>query len=185
MKKRISQRDIAKILGINVSTVSRALKGLKGVSPSLQRQILDLANEQGYRPNPFAMSLRYDTTHTIGIVVPDVSLSYYAHILKTIVSEALPEPPDAIVAAHGVLAISAFHAILSRGLRIPEDVAFIGFMSDWVSEISHPRVTFVKQNLKEIAKKAFKLLYEQMNGEENVCQIVANAHLELRDSTKN
>lgn len=88
MKKRISQRDIAKILGINVSTVSRALKGLKGVSPSLQRQILDLANEQGYRPNPFAMSLRYDTTHTIGIVVPDVSFSYYAHILKTIESEA-------------------------------------------------------------------------------------------------
>ena len=43
----------------------------------------------------------------------------------------------------------------------------------------------VKQNLKEIAKKAFKLLYEQMNGDENVCQIVANAHLELRDSTKN
>lgn len=334
MKKRISQRDIAKILGINVSTVSRALKGLKGVSPSLQRQILDLANEQGYRPNPFAMSLRYDTTHTIGIVVPDVSFSYYAHILKAIESEArklgymciitdsgdslsgekaclehlenlhvegvimclsqetntyahlermkknkiplvlfdrtadvnfssvvinnaqlarqatfhlidggarhiaflggsnqmqqtsdrkhgylealrergipirkelvkchfatfnsglsdmldlldLPEPPDAIVAAHGVLAVSAFQAILSRGLRIPEDVAFIGFMSDWVSEISHPRVTFVKQNLKEIAKKAFKLLYEQMNGEENVCQIVANAHLELRDSTKN
>ena len=185
MKKRISQRDIAKILGINVSTVSRALKGLKGVSPSLQRQILDLANEQGYRPNPFAMSLRYDTTHTIGIVVPDVSFSYYAHILKTIESEALPEPPDAIVAAHGVLAISAFQVILSRGLRIPEDVAFIGFMSDWVSEISHPRVTFVKQNLKEIAKKAFKLLYEQMNGDENVCQIVANAHLELRDSTKN
>ena len=47
MKKRISQRDIAKILGINVSTVSRALKGLKGVSPSLQRQILDLANDDG------------------------------------------------------------------------------------------------------------------------------------------
>ena len=31
--KRISQRDIAKILGINVSTVSRALRGLDGVSP--------------------------------------------------------------------------------------------------------------------------------------------------------
>lgn len=334
MKKRISQRDIARILEINVSTVSRALKGLKGVSPSLQRQILDLANEQGYRPNPFAMSLRYDTTHTIGIVVPDVSFSYYAHILKTIESEArklgymciitdsgdslsgemaclehlenlhvegvimclsqetntyahlermkknkiplvlfdrtadidfssvvinnvqmarqatlhlidggarhiaflggsnqmqqtsdrkhgylealrergipirkelvkcnyatfnsglsdmsdlldLPERPDAVVAAHGILAISAFQTILSRGLRIPEDVAFVGFMSDWVSDMSRPRITFVKQNLKEIGKKAFKLLYEQMNGDDGVCQLVVNARLELRESTKN
>ena len=334
MKKRISQRDIARILGINVSTVSRALKGQKGVSPSLQRQILDLANEQGYRPNPFAMSLRYDTTHTIGIVVPDVSFSFYAHILKTIESEArklgymciitdsgdslsgemaclehlenlhvegvimcmsqetntyahldrmkknhiplvlfdrtadidfssvvinnvqmahqatlhlidsgarriaflggsnqmqqtsdrkhgylealrergipirkelvkcnyatfnsglsdmsdlldLQERPDAVVAAHGVLAISAFQTIICRGLRIPEDVAFVGFMSDWVSAISRPRISFVRQNLKEIGKKAFKLLFEQMNGDEGVCQLVVNARLELRESTKN
>ena len=36
LKKRVSQRDIARILGINVSTVSRALNGLEGVSPALQ-----------------------------------------------------------------------------------------------------------------------------------------------------
>ena len=97
----------------------------------------------------------------------------------------LPERPDAVVAAHGILAISAFQTILSRGLRIPEDVAFVGFMSDWVSDMSRPRITFVRQNLKEIGKKAFKLLYEQMNGEDGVCQLVVNARLELRESTKN
>lgn len=334
MKKRISQRDIAKILDINVSTVSRALKGLKGVSPSLQRQIIDIAREHGYRPNPFAMSLRYDTTHTIGIVVPDLSFSFYAHIIKTIEAEArkegymciitdsgdtqsgeiaclehleslhvegvvmclsqetssyghlermknnhiplvlfdraadvgfssvvinnvqsarqatlhmidggarriaflggsnlmqqtadrkhgylealrerglpirkelvkcsfasfnsglsdtlelldLPEPPDAILAVHGILAASAFQAILSRGLRIPDDIAFIGFMSDWVSGLLYPRITFVKQNLKEIGRKAFKLLYDQMNGDNRVCQLVVNARLEFRESTRN
>ena len=75
MKKRISQRDIARSLGVNASTVSRALKGLDGVSPALREKILNLAEEHGYRPNPFAMSLRYDTTKTIGIVVPDVSFN--------------------------------------------------------------------------------------------------------------
>ena len=86
--KRISQRDIARTLGVNVSTVSRALRGLEGVSPDLRQKVVSLAKEQGYRPNPFAMSLRYDTTHTIGIVVPDVSFSHYAHIIKRIEGEA-------------------------------------------------------------------------------------------------
>ena len=86
--KRVSQRDIARRLGINVSTVSRALRGLDGVSPELKKQIEALADEEGYRPNPFALSLRYDTTRTIGIVVPDVSYNQYAHIVKSIEAEA-------------------------------------------------------------------------------------------------
>ena len=86
--KRISQRDIAKMLGINVSTVSRALRGLDGVSPDLKEKIEQMAEERGYRPNPFAVSLRYDTTHIIGIVVPDISFNHYAHIMKRIEADA-------------------------------------------------------------------------------------------------
>jgi len=37
--KKISQRDIAKTLGVNVSSVSRALKGQKGVSEELRQKI--------------------------------------------------------------------------------------------------------------------------------------------------
>ena len=65
--KRISQREIANLLGVNVSTVSRALRGLEGVSQELRQKILSLAKEQGYRPNPFAVSLRYDTTRTTNL----------------------------------------------------------------------------------------------------------------------
>jgi LacI family transcriptional regulator len=96
----------------------------------------------------------------------------------------LPEPPDAILATHGLLAISALEAIESRGLRIPEDVALIGYMSDWVSEMSHPRISFVKQNLKEIGIKAFRLLLDEIQGDDSVQRIVVNARLELRDSTR-
>ena len=86
--KRISQRDIARQLGVNVSTVSRALRGLDGVSAELKTQIEQLAEAGGYRPNPFAMSLRFGTTRTIGIVVPDVSFNQYAHIVKSVEAEA-------------------------------------------------------------------------------------------------
>jgi len=96
----------------------------------------------------------------------------------------LPEPPDAIIASHGLLAISALQAITSQGLRIPEDVAIIGFLSDWVSEMSHPRISFVKQNIREIGSKAFRLLQDQMNGDDSVQHVVVTARLELRDSTK-
>lgn len=86
--RRLSQRDIAKILGVNVSTVSRALRGMEGVSAEVRDKIVTLAKEQGYRPNPFATSLRYDTTRMIGIVVPDVAFNHYAQIVKRIEAEA-------------------------------------------------------------------------------------------------
>ena len=71
--KKISQRDIAKTLGVNVSSVSRALKGQKGVSEELRQKIERMAAENGYQPMDFAAAEHYDTTRIIGIVVPDMS----------------------------------------------------------------------------------------------------------------
>ena len=51
--------------------------------------------------------------------------------------------------------------------------------------MTFPRMTFVKQNLKEIGCKAFQLLSEQMNGNESVKHIVVNSQLNIRDSTRN
>jgi len=97
---------------------------------------------------------------------------------------SLPEPSDAIVAAHGLLTTSSIQAVASKGLRIPEDVSIIGFMSDWVSDMSSPRMTFVRQNVKEQGTKTFKLLQDQINGDEEVYHVVANARLEVRESTR-
>ena len=97
----------------------------------------------------------------------------------------LPEHPDAIIATHGLLVLSAFHAIMSRKLRIPEDIAIIGYMSDWISEMTTPRLSFVKQNLKEMGVEAFSLLLNQINGDNRVRRMVVRANLEIRDSTKN
>jgi len=82
--RRISQRDIAKLLGVNVSTVSRALAGAEGVSKELRERIQEIAASNNYRPNPFAMSLRYDTPRMIGIVVPNLASLYLLQIVRSI-----------------------------------------------------------------------------------------------------
>ena len=74
--------------------------------------------------------------------------------------------------------------VTNFGLRIPDDVAIVGYVSDWVSEMSHPRVSFIKQNLREMGMKTFRLLLDQMNGDDSVQHVVVKARLELRDSTK-
>jgi len=101
-----------------------------------------------------------------------------------VINDAASARPDAILATHGLLAGSAHRAIISKGLRIPEDIALVGYMSDWVSDMSTPRISFVKQNLREIGTMAFQLLLSQIRGDESVKNVVVKAHLELRESTR-
>ena len=98
--KKISQRDIAKTLGVNVSTVSRALKGQKGVSEELRQQIERMAAEQGYQPVLYGPVEHYNAKRIIGIVVPDMSYNLYAHIVKWIESEARKSGYMSIVNNH-------------------------------------------------------------------------------------
>jgi LacI family transcriptional regulator len=92
--------------------------------------------------------------------------------------------PDAIVASHGLLTLSSMKAIEARGMNVPNDISVVGYMSDWISEVLTPRVSFVKQNQKEMGIKAFKLLHDQMDGDTCVQHVIVKARLELRDSTR-
>ena len=111
-------------------------------------------------------------------------VSYNSGLTDTLELLCQKESPDAILADHGLLSIAAFQAITSKGLNIPKDISIIGFMSDWVASMSHPRMTYVKQNLKEIGCKTFKLLYDQIKGGKSVKHIIINARLDIRGSTR-
>jgi len=83
--------DIAEQLGVSAMTVSRALRGSPEVSDLTRRRVLECANELGYRPNRWARSLVTRKTSIIGVVVPDISHSFFAEVtrgLEEVVSRA-------------------------------------------------------------------------------------------------
>jgi DNA-binding LacI/PurR family transcriptional regulator len=65
-------KDIAKDLGVSVSTVSRALRGMPDVNPQTLKSVLRHAEKIDYQPNMVALSLVKKQTHTIGVIVPNL-----------------------------------------------------------------------------------------------------------------
>ncbi|MGN7356213.1 LacI family DNA-binding transcriptional regulator [Paenibacillus sp. SAF-054] len=66
-------KDIAKYLGISVSTVSRALNHYPDVSPITKIQVMDAVQHLNYRPNAVAKGLIQKKTFTVGLMLPDIS----------------------------------------------------------------------------------------------------------------
>lgn len=69
MEKKVTMEDIGKRLGVSVVTVSKALRGQKGVSRQLQEQIRRTAGEMGYQKSSRAHNMR--VSHTIGIIIAE------------------------------------------------------------------------------------------------------------------
>jgi len=89
--KRVSLKDIAKIVGVSPSTISFVLNG-KGaqmrISESLSAKIVSAAKKAGYIPNQVAVSLRTGQTKILGLVVEDISNNFFGTLAKIIEDEA-------------------------------------------------------------------------------------------------
>jgi DNA-binding LacI/PurR family transcriptional regulator len=82
-------KDIARDLGVSVSTVSRALRGMPDVNPQTLKLVLRHAEKVDYQPNMAALSLVKKQTHTIGVIVPN--LDYFCSTAIRGIDEAALE----------------------------------------------------------------------------------------------
>lgn len=88
----VTIKEIANVLGISKSTVSRALSGDgKNVSDSLRQRILATADEMGYRRNELAVSLRSRHNRIIGIVVPEIITPFAMNIVAEVQRIVIPK----------------------------------------------------------------------------------------------
>ncbi|MGJ7509186.1 LacI family DNA-binding transcriptional regulator [Variovorax sp. GT1P44] len=86
----VTIRDVAQAAGVHVSTVSRALNPAKRglISAEVLRVVEEAALKLGYRPNRAASALRTGRTHTIGVLVPDITNPVFPPILQGIEASA-------------------------------------------------------------------------------------------------
>jgi len=84
-------KDLAALLNISATTVSRVLNGKAGtyrISRATGQKVLDAAEKFNYHPNRIARGLRLEKTETLGLIVPDIANPFFASIAKTIEFEA-------------------------------------------------------------------------------------------------
>ena len=84
----VTARDVARVAGVSVSTVSRALAKPDDVAPNTLAKVLDTARGMGYRPNLAARGLVTGRTGIIGLIVPDLENPFFASVTKGVQSRA-------------------------------------------------------------------------------------------------
>lgn len=74
--------DIARLAGVNPSTVSRALSKPGRISAKTERRIHDAAKELNYRVNPMARALPTGRTNTVGLIVADITNPMFFNVVR-------------------------------------------------------------------------------------------------------
>ncbi|WP_156299678.1 LacI family DNA-binding transcriptional regulator [Streptobacillus canis] len=75
-------KDIAKLAGVSVATVSRVLNNKEDVNSKTRKRILELIKNNDYRPSAIARNLVKNENNTIGVIVPDIKNLYFSNIIN-------------------------------------------------------------------------------------------------------
>ena len=77
-------KDVAKLAGVSISTVSRVMNNSKPVSPEARRKVVDAINKLDFKPNELARSLVMRKSNLVGVIVKDIGIEYMAQLIRGI-----------------------------------------------------------------------------------------------------
>ena len=81
-------KKISEVLGISISTVSRALKNHPDIAERTKQKVSDLAKTLDYEPNANAIHLRTQNSKVFGIIVPSISNFFYDSFIASVEEES-------------------------------------------------------------------------------------------------
>jgi LacI family transcriptional regulator len=87
----VTIKDVAKLSGVSIKTVSRVVNNLSEVSPETRRKVQQAISALGYQPNTMARSLVNGRTNTVGVIIPHSGEYIFAHPFFTEVLRGIAE----------------------------------------------------------------------------------------------
>lgn len=84
MKSRLTLKKIAEEFNVSIATVSKALKDSDDIGYKTKQKIKAYAKQHNYVPNHFALKLKEDKTHTIGVLIPSILNLFFAKVFSGI-----------------------------------------------------------------------------------------------------
>lgn len=91
--------------------------------------------------------------------------------------------PDAILAFNDIITFAAFTAIKEEGLRIPEDVALMGFTDDVHAGYVTPKLSVIEDQSHEMGLEACRLLLKSINGDTKIYKKIVPQKLVIRETS--
>ena len=84
-------KDVARVAGVSLGTVSNVLNGKNSVRPGNKRKVYDAMMEVGFHYNMTASALRTKTTKNIGLIIPSITNPYYPELARGVEDAARRE----------------------------------------------------------------------------------------------
>jgi LacI family transcriptional regulator len=104
--KKLTLDEIGKLAGVSRATVSRVVNGYPHIRPELRERVQKVIEQTGFQPNAVARSLASNTSHIIGLFVPNVAQFIFADPYLTAL---IPGISQACNAHEYTLALFLFH----------------------------------------------------------------------------
>lgn len=161
--------------------------GYKRIAAIANSEFLSITHERlgGYKEALIANGLKPDDKH--------IKHCFYGGMIFSEIEEAvnklmtLKEKPDAIFTTSDKLTTGCLKTLMRRGLRVPDDIALVGFSNSDIAELINPSLTVVRQPAMEMGQTSIELLLQLIESKRPVKQFekrVLTPELIIRDSSK-
>lgn len=97
---KMTIKDVAKEANVSIATVSRVINNAENVSAEVKEKVEEAILKLNYHPNSMARGLKSDITKTIGVIVPDLSISFFSYVIREIEKKCVSE-------GYGIIVVSS------------------------------------------------------------------------------